>query len=173
MDVCMEQVLLGVDFPDVCGVSSCFWALCRVRAGCSATNLRSAHTTNKARRQTRCAPLGPSRCTPALSPCDNYSWPGSRPWHLVYAKCGWEDESCREAWYWDCWQTPTTSEEVHLIKPSFSAAVVFAGEKTLLLCFNRLKNVNIGPCLFKDKIHPHIISMFVHCTSCSRIWKSF
>ena len=172
MDVCMEQVLLGVDFPDVCGVSSCFWALCRVRAGCSATNLRSAHTTNKARRQTRGARLGPSRCTPALSPCDNYSWPGSRPWHLVYAKCGWEDESCREAWYWDCWQTPTTSREVH--GETLSIPVI-AQKKPC--CYNRLKNVNIGPCLLKDKIHPHIISMFVHCivqcTSCLRIWKSF
>ena len=49
MNACIEQVLLGVDFPDVCGASSCFWAACRVRAGCSATNLRSADTTNKAR----------------------------------------------------------------------------------------------------------------------------
>ena len=156
MDACMEQVLLGVDFPDVCGVGSCFWALCRVRAGCSATNLRSAHTTNKARRQTRGARLGPSRSTPALSPCDNYSWPGSRPWHLVYAKCGvrgWELQRGVILGLLADTKNIGGSSRRSLINSSYSKVVVFRGRK-----------------------NPVLYILYVFCMLCCmfvRIWKSF
>ena len=128
--------------------------------------ISAAHTQQikQDARPSVCARLGPSRCTPALSPCDNYSWPGSRPWHLVYAKCGvrgWELQRGVILGLLADTNNIEGSPRRNLINPSYSAVVVLAGKKP---CYKRPKNVNIGPCLFKDKIIriPHIISLFVH-----------